>query len=258
MDLAGLGVIGFVVPLLMFATVLMANDGAVRQVFFSRELAEQSFGPILRALWLNITVAVVSMALVLVLGLVVAVGRLLPGRSLAPIRMLAIAWTDLFRAIPTIILVYLVGFGLPLAGLPVVSDQSSMVYAILALSLSGSAYIAETYRTGIESVHPSQVAASRSLGLSSAQTLRLVVLPQAVRRIVPALLTFFVGLQKDTALIGILGLVDSFAQARFLSANYFNLTPIVVVSALFIILTIPQTRFVDVLLHRDDKKRGGR
>jgi polar amino acid transport system permease protein len=227
----------------------------VRTVFFSWDLVQQTFGGILKALLLNLQIAVSAMIIVLVLGLVVAIGRLLPGRSFRPIRLLAIGWVDLFRAIPAVILIYLIGFGLPLTGLPVIGSLSPVMYAILALSLTYSAYVAETYRAGIESIHPSQVAAGRSLGLSSYKTMRLVVLPQAVRRIVPSLLTFFVGMQKDTALVGVLGLVDAFAQARIYSANYFNLTPVMVVCGLFIILTIPQTRFVDALLSRDQRRR---
>jgi polar amino acid transport system permease protein len=254
-SLGTFGYVGAVAPVLVGVTILIANDGAVRTVFFSWDLVQQTFGGILKALLLNLQIAVSAMIIVLVLGLVVAIGRLLPGRSFRPIRLLAIGWVDLFRAIPAVILIYLIGFGLPLTGLPVIGSLSPVMYAILALSLTYSAYVAETYRAGIESIHPSQVAAGRSLGLSSYKTMRLVVLPQAVRRIVPSLLTFFVGMQKDTALVGVLGLVDAFAQARIYSANYFNLTPVMVVCGLFIILTIPQTRFVDALLSRDQRRR---
>ncbi len=249
------GYIGAYLPILFIVIVLTANDGAVRSVFLSWDMVTQTFGGILKALLLNVQIAVIAMLIVLVLGLVIAIGRLLPGAPFRPIRALAIAWVDLFRAIPAIILIYLIGFGLPLTGIPVVADQSPVVYAIVALALTYSAYVSEVYRSGIESIHPSQVAAGRSLGLSATTTLRKIVLPQAFRRIIPALLTFFVGMQKDTALVGVLGLVDAFAQARIYSANYFNLTPVVVVCALFIILTIPQTRLVDGLLARDQRRR---
>jgi polar amino acid transport system permease protein len=254
-SLGTFGYLGAYLPVLFIVVVLTANDGAVRTVFLSWDMVTLTFGGILRALMLNVQIAVVSMLIVLVLGLVIAIGRLLPGKPFRPIRALAIAWVDLFRAVPAIILIYLIGFGLPLTGIPVVADQSPVVYAILALALTYSAYVSEVYRAGIETIHPSQVAAGRSLGLSASKTLRIVVLPQAIRRIVPALLTFFVGMQKDTALVGILGLVDAFAQARIYSANYFNLTPVVVVCALFIILTIPQTRLVDGLLARDRRRK---
>ena len=250
------GYVGAVIPVLMVVTVLVANDGAVRSVFFSWDMVGTTFGGILDALLVNLQIAVTAMLIVLVVGLLVAIGRLLPGRSFRPIRALAIGWVDIFRAIPAIILIYLIGFGLPLTGLPIVGSLSPISYAILALSLTYSAYVAETYRAGIESVHPSQIAAGRSLGLTPYKTMRLVILPQAIRRIVPSLLTFFVGMQKDTALVGVLGIVDAFAQSRIYSANYFNLTPVMVVCGLFIILTIPQTRFVDALLSRDQRKRG--
>lgn len=255
-SLGTFGYVGAVIPVLAVVTILVANDGAVRSVFFSWEMAQKTLGGIFKALLLNIQIAVTAMIIVLVVGLVVAIGRLLPGRFFRPIRLLAIGWVDIFRAIPAIILIYLIGFGLPLTGLPIIGSMSPVMYAILALSLTYSAYVAETYRAGIESIHPSQIAAGRSLGLTPYKTMRLIILPQAIRRIVPSLLTFFVGMQKDTALVGVLGLVDAFAQARIYSANYFNLTPVMVVCGLFIILTIPQTRFVDALLSRDQRRRG--
>jgi polar amino acid transport system permease protein len=130
--------------------------------------------------------------------------------------------------------------------------------AIVALTLTYGAYVAEVYRAGIEAIHPSQWAAARSLGLSYGMTLRTVIVPQAVRRIVPPLLNDFVGLQKDTALIGVMGVTDAFTQARLVSSNVFNLTPVIVVAVLFVIITIPQARFVDKLLAREQSRRGGR
>ena len=149
---------------------------------------------------------------------------------------------------------YLVGFGLPLSGLPILSGLSVETYAIIALTLTFGAYVAEVYRSGIEGIHWSQVAAARSLGLSYIQTMRYVITPQAVRRIVPPLLNDFIGLQKDTALVNIIGSVDAFNQAKILSSNHFNLSPVSVVAFIFILITIPQARFVDRILERDQRR----
>jgi polar amino acid transport system permease protein len=200
-------------------------------------------------------VAVGAEVLVLVVGLLVAVMRMLPGRAGRPLRALAVAYVDVFRAIPGIIVIYVVGFGLSLAEVPVFRDMSSVMLAILALTLTYGAYVGEVYRAGIESIHPSQWAAARSLGLSYGATLRRVIIPQAVRRIVPPLLNDFIGLQKDTALIGVMGVVDAFLQSRLITARVFNLTPVVVVAILFVLITIPQARFVDRLIRRDQQRQ---
>jgi polar amino acid transport system permease protein len=233
-----------------------ANDGAITTTFLRWEFLQASFADVLDAFWINIEVAVGAELLVLVFGLVVAVMRLLPGRAGRPLRWLAIAYVDTFRAIPSIIVLYLVGFGLKLAHVPFFRDLSPVWLAILALALTYSSYVAEVYRAGIESIHPSQWAASRSLGLSYGMTLRTVIVPQAVRRIVPPLLNDFVGLQKDTALIGVMGVTDAFAQSRLTASNVFNLTPVIVVAVLFVIITIPQARFVDRLMTNEQKRMG--
>jgi polar amino acid transport system permease protein len=241
--------------LVLFAT---ANDGAVSQTFLRREFIEESWRSVTVAFWVNVKVAVGAQVLVLVVGLVVAVMRLLPGPAGRPLRAIAIMYVDGFRAIPSIIVLYMVGFGLSLAQVPVIKDLSPLWLAILALTLTYGAYVAEVYRAGIEAIHPSQWAAARSLGLSYGMTLRTVIVPQAVRRIVPPLLNDFVGLQKDTALIGVMGVTDAFTQARLVSSNVFNLTPVIVVAILFVIITIPQARFVDKLLAREQGRRRGR
>jgi polar amino acid transport system permease protein len=196
--------------------------------------------------------------LVLVFGLLLAVMRLLPGPSGRPLRWLATLYVDTFRAIPSIIVLYLVGFGLSLAKVPVVQNMSPIWLAIIALTLTYAGYVAEVYRAGIDSIHPSQWAASRSLGLSYGMTLRTVIIPQAVRRIVPPLLNDFIGLQKDTALIGVMGVTDAFLQSRLVASNVFNLSPVIVVAVLFVIITIPQARFVDRLIAREQGRRAGR
>jgi polar amino acid transport system permease protein len=239
--------------LIWFAT---ANDGAISRTFLRWEFLKSSFANVSEAFWVNVQVAVGAQVLVLVVGLLVAVMRLIPGRAGRPLRWMAIAYVDTFRAIPSIIVLYLVGFGLKLAQVPLVKDLSPVWLAIIALTLTYSSYVAEVYRAGIESIHPSQWAASRSLGLSYGMTLRTVIVPQAVRRIVPPLLNDFIGLQKDTALIGVMGVTDAFTQSRLTASNVFNLTPVIVVAVLFVIITIPQARFVDRLMAKEQSRTG--
>lgn len=240
--------------LVWFAT---ASDGAITSTFLRWEFLQSSFRNVTEAFWVNVRVAAGAQVLVLVFGLLIAVMRLLPGRAGRPLRWIAIAYVDTFRAIPSIIVLYLVGFGLKLAQVPVVKDLSPIWLAVIALTLTYSGYVAEVYRAGIESLHPSQWAASRSLGLSYAMTLRTVIIPQAVRRIVPPLLNDFIGLQKDTALIGVMGVTDAFTQARLSASNAFNLSPVIVVALLFVLITIPQARFVDHLMAKEQKRTGG-
>ncbi len=233
---------------------LMANNLAVSRTFLSVPLLGMSFPLVLKAFWTNIYIFVVAEICVLVWGLIVAVARLVPGKTAAPVRAIATLYTDIFRGMPAIITIYLIGFGLPLSGLPILKDLSVESYAIIALTLTFGAYVAEVYRAGIESIHWSQVAAARSLGLSYMQTMRYVVVPQAVRRIIPPLLNDFIGLQKDTALVNVIGSIDAFNQAKILSSNYFNLSPVTVVAFIFVVITIPQARFVDRILEREQRR----
>ncbi len=252
---------GYALAVLIGAALLAfvtANDGAISHTFLRWEFITQAWWGVTEAFWVNVRVAIGAQVFVLVLGLVLAVMRLLPGRSGRPLRWLATLYVDVFRAIPSIIVLYLVGFGLSLAEVPIVRDFSPIWLAIFALTLTYSGYVAEVYRAGIESIHPSQWAASRSLGLSYGMTLRTVIVPQAVRRIIPPLLNDFIGLQKDTALIGVMGVTDAFTQSRLVAANVFNLTPVIVVALLFVVITIPQARFVDRLISREQDRRAGR
>ncbi len=252
---------GYSLAVVLGAAILAfttANDGAISTTFLRWEFIQQAWGGIARAFLVNVEVAIGAQVLVLVVGLVLAIMRLLPGRAGRPLRWIATLYVDVFRAIPSIIVLYLVGFGLSLAQVPIVRDFSPVWLAIMALTLTYSAYVAEVYRSGIESIHPSQWSAARSLGLSYPMTLRTVIVPQAVRRIVPPLLNDFIGLQKDTALIGVMGVTDAFMQARLVSSSVFNLTPVIVVAALFVIITIPQARFVDRLIAREQGRRAGR
>lgn len=253
--------IGYSVAVLLVviaAALMIANDSAVARTFFYLPLIGESFWLILKAFWLNVYIFVIAEILVLVWGLVVAIARLIPGPAGQPIRLMATVYTDVFRGLPAIICIYLVGFGLPLTGLPLLGNWPPEWYAILALTLTYGAYVAEVYRAGIESVHWSQVAAARSLGLSFFQTLRFVVVPQAVRRIIPPLLNDFISLQKDTALVNVIGAVDAFNQAKIVASNHFNLSSVTTVAFFFVLITIPQARFVDRLLERDQRRtRGG-
>ncbi|MGK5550183.1 amino acid ABC transporter permease [Actinomadura kijaniata] len=226
----------------------------VRETFFDWERFAAAFPDVLGGFWLNIQIFLVAEVAILVLGLLVALARGLRSPLFFPLRLLATAYTDVFRGIPTILLVYLVGFGLPaleLQGVP----GSPAVLGGLALVLSYGAYVAEVFRSGIESIHPSQRAAARSLGLSQAQALRFVILPQAVRRVVPPLLNDFASLQKDTALVAVLGPLEALRQAQIHQAETFNYTPYLAAAVLFIALTVPMARFTDHLAARAERRR---
>ena len=204
----------------------------------------------------NIKLMVIAEALVLVFALLLAVVRGLPGRAAFPFRAIAVVYTDVFRGTPLILVLFIVGLGVPALGITVVSEQSLFVYGIVSLTLVYTAYVTEVYRAGIESVHPSQRMAARSLGLSYSQALRFVVLPQAIRRVTPPLLNDFIGLQKDTALVTVLGLTDAAAQAGFYSSDYFNYAGFTVAAVFFILLTIPLARFTDHLIkEREQRER---
>jgi len=209
-----------------------------------------------RGFWWNVRLFVVAEAIVLVWALLVAVVRQLPGRAFGPLRLLAIVYADVFRGIPTIIVIFLVVYGFPLAGVEPFTHHMSpntqlFWLGTLSLVLVYGAYVAEVYRAGLEAVHWSQTAAARSLGLSQWQTLRHVVVPQAVRRILPPLLNDFVALQKDTALVGLTGLLEILAVANFQKNEHFNLSPVTGAAVFFLIVTIPFTRLVDYLIKRD-------
>jgi polar amino acid transport system permease protein len=202
----------------------------------------------------NIKLMVIAELLVLVLALLVAIARGLPGRKTLPLRGLAIAYTDFFRGTPIILVAFVIALGLPSLNLAVISNQSLFTYGIVALTLVYTAYVTEVYRAGIESVHPSQRMAARSLGLTYAQTLRHVVLPQAIRRVIPPLLNDFIGLQKDTAIITVIGVTDATAQAGFYSSDYFNYAGYTVAAVFFVVLTIPFARFTDHIIKERERR----
>ena len=228
----------------------------MREQFFNWDIFTASFPEVLRAFPVNIEIFLAAEAIVLVLGLLLALMRSLTAPIFFPLRAFAVIYCDFFRGIPTILLVYLLGFGAPalqIQGMP----QSPLLWGIIALSLVYSAYVAEVYRAGIESVHASQDQAARSLGLSHVQSLRYVVLPQAVRRVIPPLLNDFIGLQKDSALIAVLGVVEALRQAQIDSSATFNYTPYIATAILFLAMTIPLTRFVDWLVARQRRRESG-
>jgi polar amino acid transport system permease protein len=185
---------------------------------------------------------------------VVAIVRGLPGRWSLPLRGVAIAYTDFFRGTPLILVAYVTALGLPSLKIAVVSYQSLFVYGIVALTIVYTAYVTEVYRAGIESVHPSQRMAARSLGLTYAQTMRHVILPQAIRRVVPPLLNDFIGLQKDTAIITVIGLTEALAQAGFYSNDFFSYAGYMIAALFFVILTIPFARFTDNLIKERERR----
>jgi len=226
--------------------------------FFSWTDFKESLPSVLRGFATNLSLMFVAEACVLVWGLVLALLRGARSRAMAPVRWLAIGYIDLFRAIPGLVLIYMIGFGLPIAQVPVFGDFSQYQLAVLALTILYGAYVAEVYRAGIESIHWSQTAAARSLGLSQGKTMRFVVLPQAVRRVVPPLLNDFIGLQKDTALIGVIGVLDGFRRAQIYAGSEFNLTPFTSLALCFVVLTFPMTRLTDRLLKRDQQRMAAR
>lgn len=228
---------------------------SVQKTFFSPEHFAKAFPDVVSGFLLNVKMFLIAEPLILIVGLLVATARGLKGPIFFPLRALAVAYTDIFRGIPTILLIYLVGFGLPalnLQGIP----KDPVVLGIIALTLSYGAYVAEVFRSGIDSIHPSQVAAARSLGLGHAKTLRFVVLPQATRRVVPPLLNDFISLQKDTALVATIGPLEALRQAQIYAASTFNYTSYLVAALLFIALTIPMARFTDHLAARSQRRRG--
>lgn len=235
------GVIGF-------ALVSSPGWDAVRESFFNIDVAIASFPKILAGLWVNIQVLIVAVIAVAILGTLLAVTRSLRGPIFFPLRALATVYTDIFRGIPLLIVLYLVGFGIPALGIfprfPVV------LWGTIAIVLTYSAYVGEVLRAGMEAVHPSQRVAARSLGLSHSKTLRLVVIPQGVRKVVPPLMNDFVSMQKDVGLISVLGAVDAVRAAQIEVALTYNFTPYIVSGLLFIALSLPMIRLTDVVTAR--------
>ena len=246
------------------AVVLLAPGAAeVRHTFFSPHDMWQSFvgNPakgyysVGEAIWLNIRMFLVAEVFILIFALVLALIRQSTSPVLFPFRVLALIYVDFFRGVPVLLIVLAIGFGVPALRLPFVSVQSTAVYGTLALIITYSAYVSEVCRAGLNSVHRSQSAAARSLGLSQFAALRFVILPQAVRNIIPPLLNDFISLQKDTALVGVLGAIEANEAAQIYSSTVFNYSSYTVAALLFLLLTIPLARFTDRLIERDRRRR---
>jgi polar amino acid transport system permease protein len=232
---------------------------SVQELFFNGHHARASFHAILKGFWINVKLFMICEPCILVAGLSLALARSARSPWLTPLRLIAVVYTDVIRGIPTILLVVLFGFGFPalrLQGIP----NSLFFWAAAALIVSYSAYVAEVFRSGIDSIHPSQVNSASALGLSRGQTMRHVVVPQAARRVVPPLLNDFVSLQKDTALVSSLGLFDALFSARDYGNYNFNYTPLVVVAGFFVAITIPLARLCDWLQRRmvEQERAGAR
>lgn len=226
----------------------------VQTSFFSWEYAVESLPLILQGLWLNLRVLLVCSVIIMIVGLMLALARTSKSPVLFPVRALAAGYTDLFRGLPLLLVILLLGLGVP--GLRLQGVPNDVVFlGALALILTYSAYVAEVLRAGIESVHPTQRMAARALGLSQFQTLRHVVLPQAVRRVTPPLLNDVVSLQKDSGLISVLGAMDAIKAAQIVTAKSFNFTPYVVAGVLFVLLTIPLTRVTDAIAAKLERER---
>ena len=207
------------------------------------------------ALWLNIRMFVAAEILILILALVVAVVRQSTGPVLLPLRLVGTVYVDVARGVPLILIIFAIGFGVPALEIRGISSQSAAVYGVAALVFSYSAYVSEVYRAGLSSVHRSQAAAARSLGMSGWASMRHVVLPQAIRIIIPPLLNDFISLQKDTALVGLLGSIEANKAAELYSDTVFNYSSYTVAAILFLLLTIPLARFTDHLIARDQARR---
>jgi polar amino acid transport system permease protein len=228
----------------------------VRETFFSPQAFADSLPQVLDGFWLDVRLFVVVEVAVLVVGLLIALCRTSRAPALFPLRLLGTVFTDLFRGIPTILVVYLIGFGVPaleLSGLP----TDPIVLGGIGLTLAYAAYVSEVYRSGIDSVHPSQRAAALAVGLTPAQATRHVVLPQAVRRVLPPLLNDFIALQKDVALVSILGPLEAFRVAQIEAASNFNYTPLVAAALLYVCVTIPLARVLDRMQRRRRLALGG-
>ena len=227
---------------------------AVKKSFFNAEVFASTFPGLLEAFLLDVAIFAWSAPLIFALGLLIALARDVRSPALYPLRLFGMLYTDIFRGVPVILVIYLVGFGIPGLGLPR-PWNSPYIWGTVALVLTYAAYVAEVFRTGIESVHQSQRAAAESLGLSSGDTMRFVILPQAIRKVVPANMNLFIALQKDVALLSFIGPVEIFRQAGVYKSLLANFTPYVGAALIFLAITIPATRYADYLLARQARER---
>ncbi|HEX5826506.1 MAG TPA: amino acid ABC transporter permease [Candidatus Limnocylindrales bacterium] len=240
----------------VIAWVVVNSPGwpSFQEAFLNGPIFWESLPKVASKFLVNIRLFLIAEVLILVFGLLLAVLRSLPGPVFYPLRLIATVYVDVFRALPGVLVIFALGLGIPalrIEGVP----NDEFFYAVVVLTLVYSAYVSEVYRAGIESIHASQTAAARSLGLSQVQTLRHVVVPQAIRRVIPPLLNDFIGLQKDTVLVSYIGVVEIFRQTQILQAATFNFTPYLATALVFLVVTIPLARFTDWLIAR--QRRGG-
>jgi len=243
------------VVLTLLAVVITGSEGwpRVQEAFFNGDKFAETWPDIAQAFLKNLQIFAVAELFILVFALLVAVMRGVRSPVLFPLKLFAIVYVDLFRGIPSIVIIYMFGFGIPALGIDGVPDDP-WFWGVVTLVIVWTAYVSEVYRAGIESVHPSQDAAARSLGLSGFQALRFVVLPQAVRRVIPPLMNDAIGLTKDTALVSFLGPIEAFRRSQMKVSADFNFTPYLVAAVLFLLITIPLTRLTDWLVARERKR----
>ena len=226
----------------------------VKKSFFNWDVFTKTFPKLLDAFLIDIAIFVWCAPLIAIVGLLVALARDVRSPALFPLGIIGAAYTDIFRGVPVILTVYLIGFGIPGLGLPR-PYNSPYIWGSLALILTYSAYVAEIFRSGIDSVHKSQRAASESLGLSDRDTMWFVILPQAIRHVIPAQMNMFIALQKDVALLSFIGPVEIFRQAGVQKSLLANFTPYVGAALIFLAITVPATRYADYLMNKQNKAR---
>ena len=254
-----------VVVLVIIAAVFVLAPGArtvAHAFFYPRDMWQSFIGDpkkgyysVGAAIWLNIRMFLAAEVLILPFALLIALIRQSTHPALFPVRVITTIYVDFFRGVPLLLVVLALGLGVPGLYLPVISHQPDAVYGVAALVITYSAYVSEVYRAGLNSVHRSQVAAARSLGLTQRTALRYVILPQAIRNIIPPLLNDFIALQKDTSLVGVLGVIEANQAANIYGSTVFNYSSFTVAAILFLILTIPLARFTDRLIERDRRRR---
>ena len=255
---ASIAVASTVIVFGLLAAVIVNSTGWPRfqQAFFNGPIFWESLPRLIEKFWVNVRLFLIAEALILVFAMLLALLRSVPGPVFTPLRIMATVYVDVFRALPGVLVILVLGIGIPalrIEGLP--ADE--FFWGVIALTLIYSAYVSEVYRAGINSVHASQSAAARSLGLSQLQTMRHVVVPQAIRRVIPPLLNDFIGLQKDTVLVSFIGVVEVFRQTQIISSAKFNFTPYVATGLIFLLVTIPMARFTDWLIAREQRRGYG-
>ena len=226
----------------------------VKKSFFNADVFVETFPGLLDAFVWDVAIFLWSAPLIFFVGLLIALARDARSPALYPLRLFGMFYTDIFRGVPVILVIYLIGFGIPGLGLPR-PWNSPYIWGTVALVLTYSAYVAEVFRTGIEGVHQSQRAAAQSLGLENRDVMRYVVLPQAIRKVVPANMNIFIALQKDVALLSFIGPVEIFRQAGVYKSLLANFTPYVGAALIFLAITIPATRYADYLLAKQLRER---